>query len=100
MGFLFFILSLTGANVALSIVTARRTCGVWRWVALAPIPGLVCVVANIIIGILRNPTAHNLWPFEILMTAGFGLVFALVFLGVQYLVNYFKKERGRERGRS
>ncbi len=37
--------------------------GIWRLLALIP----VAIVAFVVIRILVEPEAHNLWPFEILL---------------------------------
>lgn len=48
--------------------------GVWRWrggwrIAAALPAGLMAfVVLRIVVDVARDPTSHNLWPFEILLT--------------------------------
>jgi cytochrome c oxidase assembly factor CtaG len=47
--------------------------GFWRWLALIP----VVVVALVVIRILVQPEAHNLWPLEVLLwCAGCALALA------------------------
>ena len=47
--------------------------GLWRWRGpwrlAAAVPALVMtlVVLNILVGVMIDPTSHNLWPFEVLM---------------------------------
>jgi hypothetical protein len=40
--------------------------GGWRWVALLPLLLVVGVVLRILLEVSADPTAHNLWPFEVL----------------------------------
>ena len=59
--------------------------GVWRWrgcwrlAAALPCAGGAFVVLRIIIDTVRDPTSHNLWPFEIVMWCGLSVlwIFAL-----------------------
>ncbi|HQX25693.1 MAG TPA: hypothetical protein PLI00_14285 [Pseudomonadota bacterium] len=41
--------------------------GGWRIAAAVPAIMMAFVVLRIVIGVARDPTSHNLWPFEILM---------------------------------
>jgi hypothetical protein len=51
--------------------------GFWRLLALIP----VVVLAVVVIRILVQPEAHNLWPFEILLwCAGCAMALAALFL--------------------
>jgi hypothetical protein len=51
-------------------------CGLWRWrggwriAAAAPATLMGFVVLRLIVDTARDPTSHNLWPFEILMAGG------------------------------
>ena len=67
---------------ALTITLMRRWHGAWRWLASLPAVALVIVILNILIGTLREPTSHNLWPLEIVMWSAGGLVY----LGVLSLI--------------
>ncbi|QJR09511.1 hypothetical protein DSM104443_00555 [Usitatibacter rugosus] len=49
--------------------------GPWRWLAALPLVVMAVVVGRIVIDTSRDPTSHNLWPFEILMFGGGGLAF-------------------------
>jgi len=61
--------------------------GVWRWrggwrvAAAVPAAVMAFVVLRIVVGVLRDPSSHNLWPFEILMT-GSACLGVMVLLGV------------------
>ena len=53
----------------------------WRWAAAVPLLGMVFVVLRLFVDIVRDPTSHNLWPFEIVLwgacSVGWMLVLAL-----------------------
>ena len=58
--------------------------GVWRWRGswriAATVPAVIMgfVVLRILVDTAADPTSHNLWPFEILMTGAFSVVFMAV----------------------
>jgi len=41
--------------------------GPWRWAAVVPLAVVAFVLLRIIVDTARDPTSHNLWPFEILL---------------------------------
>jgi hypothetical protein len=41
--------------------------GPWRWAAAVPLAMVAFVLLRIVVGTARDPTSHNLWPFEILL---------------------------------
>ncbi|EIL91288.1 hypothetical protein [Rhodanobacter spathiphylli] len=53
----------------------------WRWAAALPLLGMAFVVLRVLLDTVRDPTSHNLWPFEIVlwgaMSVGWMLVLAL-----------------------
>lgn len=55
------------AGIAAPILAARAWQGGWRLVACVPAVVMALVILNIILDVMLDPTAHNLWPFEILM---------------------------------
>ena len=75
---------------ALEIVTLRRWKRGWRWAAALPAIAMVGVILNILVGILRDSTAHNLWPFEILLWSAAGLVF----VGILHVIRKIKERNG------
>jgi hypothetical protein len=77
---LMFALGLAGITVPLWCVWKWR--GGWRLAAAVPAGVVLFVVLRIVIDTARDPTSHNLWPFELLI-AGTG---ALVAIGVLKLV--------------
>jgi hypothetical protein len=65
--------------------------GLWRWrggwriVAAIPAVMMAFVVLRIIVGVAIDPTSHNLWPFEILMTGALCLGIMLVLVAARKL---------------
>lgn len=65
--------------------------GLWRWrggwrvAALLPAAIMAFVVLRLFIDTARDPTSHNLWPFEILMWGGFSCLWMLVVVLVRKL---------------
>ena len=53
--------------------------GGWRIAAAVPAAIMAFVVLRILVGVLVDPTSHNLWPFEIIMAGmlGLGMLLAL-----------------------
>ena len=71
--------------VALGLIgVAWPAWGLWRWRggwrAAAAVPAIVMafVILRIVVDGARDPTSHNLWPFEIVMWGGFSFVWMLV----------------------
>jgi hypothetical protein len=74
--------ALYGAPVALAGVAAfidallgRRPFARALWIGAAVLPATV--FARVVYDGLRDPTAHNLWPFEVAIAIGVGLPAAL-----------------------
>lgn len=76
-GFMLLILALLLAGVGVPLWSVWKWRGGWRIAALVPTAIVLFVVLRIIVDTARDPTSHNLWPFEILM---FGTL-ALVIIG-------------------
>jgi hypothetical protein len=70
-GFMLLMMSLLLAGFAAPAWMAWKWRGGWRIAALVPALLVAFVVLRIMRDTARDPTSHNLWPFEILM---FGLV--------------------------
>jgi hypothetical protein len=53
--------------------------GGWRLAAAIPVAVMAFVIGRIIVDTSRDPTSHNLWPLEIIMSgaAGVGLIVVL-----------------------
>jgi hypothetical protein len=52
--------------------------GWWRLAAVVPFAVMAFVVARIVVDTARDPTSHNLWPFEILYSGAAGLALIVV----------------------
>jgi hypothetical protein len=84
------VLMLTIAGVGLGVSGAtgyalRRWSGGWRWIGGAPLLYVVAVALKLVVEVRADPTSHNLWPFEMLVT----LAIASAVLGGLYLVRLF-----------
>jgi len=67
--------------IAAEIAALRCWRGAWRLVALLPAVAVIVVALRIVVDVRRDPTSHNLWPFEVTMWSGLGLGFlALMFV--------------------
>ncbi len=73
--------------IVLSIIMFRRWRGPWRYAAGFPLLALASLAAVIFVGIMRDPTAHNLWPFEFVIWG----IASLIYLGLLSLVRRFFK---------
>jgi hypothetical protein len=58
--------------------------GWWRWAIAAPLLLMAGVVLTIVIAIWLDPTAHNLWPIEVLAW----LALVSVAVGVLHLAHW------------
>lgn len=72
-GFGLFLLAFVVASLGVPLWNAARWHGVWRLLAALPVGVLLFVIVRIIVDTRRDPTSHNLWPFEIFMWGGIGL---------------------------
>ena len=66
-GFMLIILALVLAGIGVPLWSVWKWRGGWKIAAAAPTAGVVFVVVRILVDTARDPTSHNLWPFEILM---------------------------------
>jgi len=67
--------------LALSVVAVIRWPGGWRYAGGLPLLAFAIWLMNFTIDVTRDPTSHNLWPFELLYGAGY----ALAWLGVLFV---------------
>ncbi|MGH8647845.1 MAG: hypothetical protein ACREUP_00860 [Burkholderiales bacterium] len=69
----FFMLTVLGLLV---VGAGAPLWGVWKWrggwriAAAVPALAMAFVIGRIVVDTARDPTSHNLWPFEILMWGG------------------------------
>ena len=84
------------ANVVLSICALWRARGYRRLLASLPLLSFLGVGLNILLGVSRDVTSHNLWPFEILVICAAGIIYSLAFLGLQARFSRRKHHNGHE----
>jgi hypothetical protein len=72
-GFGLFLLAFTLVSIGVPLWNAARWQGLWRILAALPALVVIVVIVRIIVDTSRDPTSHNLWPFEIFMWGGIGL---------------------------
>lgn len=77
-GFMLAMLALLVAGCAWPVWSVWKWRGGWRFLAAVPVAVMALVVLRIVVDTARNPTSHNLWPFEILIWGGASLLFMLV----------------------
>lgn len=80
--FMWFVLALGLGGLVMPVWALVRWRGGWRMAATVPAAFMGFVVLRLIIGVARDPTSHNLWPFEVLMA---GLLSVIV-MGVLLLL--------------
>ena len=68
--FMLLVAALVMGFVIGTVAALRRWRGSWRLVAILPLLGVIAVVIKIIVDVNADPTAHNLWPFEVLGAVG------------------------------
>ena len=72
--FMLLILGLLITGFAAPVWALWKWRGGWRVAAAVPAALMAFVVLRIIFGVSRDPTSHNLWPFEILIWGVVSLV--------------------------
>ncbi|MGH8687098.1 MAG: hypothetical protein ACREVQ_05255 [Burkholderiales bacterium] len=73
-GFMLGMLALGVLGFALPAWGLWRWRGGWRVAAAVPAALMAFVVLRLLVGVSADPTSHNLWPFEILMTGALSVV--------------------------
>jgi len=84
---LFVAALLFGGFAFVQVRSLLRWRGGWRLAAGLPLLGVAFVVLRIVLDTRRDPTSHNLWPFEIVIATAV----ALAALGLLHVV-----ERSRQ----
>jgi hypothetical protein len=77
-----------------AVTALWRWRGGWRWVAGLPLLYVIAVGLKIFVEVSADPTAHNLWPFEVL---GAALLAGAVLAGLWLLRFLAGRWVGRER---
>lgn len=89
-GFMLGMLALGLAGFAAPAWGLWRWRGGWRLAAAVPAAMMAFVVLRLIVDVARDPTSHNLWPFEILMT---GALSVAVMTALGWGRRHFGQER-------
>jgi hypothetical protein len=84
-----FLVGVVLLNLVLSGIAIWRAKGFLKLAAAVPVVALAGTGAAIVIALDRDPTAHNLWPIEIAMVGGAGILWSITFL----LVTHFIRRR-------
>ena len=83
--FMLAVLALGLGGIAAPLWAMRRWHGRWRLAAAAPLAVVAFVVLRILVDTARDPTSHNLWPFEILQAGILSLLVVGVLLAARKL---------------
>ena len=73
-GFMLAVVALGVVGFATPVWMLARWRGLWRAGAAAIVAVMAFVVLRIVFDVVRDPTSHNLWPFEILMAGALSVV--------------------------
>ena len=81
-GFMLLVLALLLGSVAAPLWGLWKWRGGWRVLPAVPLALMGFVIGRIVVDVARDPTSHNLWPFEILMfgAASVGVMLVLAFV--------------------
>lgn len=71
----------------LSVMAFKRWAGGWRYAGGLPLVLFGVWAVILIISVIRDPTSHNLWPFEMMIWASGTLVYLGVLFGARKLIN-------------
>lgn len=74
-GFMVVVIGIFASMFAWPAYAIYKWNGWWRYAAVLPLLVIATVVLRILVDTHRDPTSHNLWPFEIVMFGGGGLIF-------------------------
>jgi hypothetical protein len=73
-GFMLTMLAVGIAGIVVPLWSWWKWRGAWRVAAAVPAAVVLFVILRIIVDTARDPTSHNLWPFEVLMFSAAALV--------------------------
>jgi hypothetical protein len=77
-GFMVLVLSIGVLAIGVPVWTMVRWRGGWRVAAAIPVALIGFVILRIVVDTARDPTSHNLWPFEILQAGIVALLLTLL----------------------
>ncbi|KAA2285875.1 hypothetical protein F0415_04055 [Arenimonas fontis] len=80
-------------SVLLPIWGLWRWRGPWRLAAAAPAAMMSLVMLNIVVDVIRDPTSHNLWPFEVAMWGAGSVAVMLVLFLLRWMVGAGRQRR-------
>lgn len=86
------VLVLLLAGIAAPAWALWRWRGGWRLAAAVPATLMALAVARIVFDTARDPTSHNLWPFEILLWGACNLL-AIIVLALARLITGNRRDR-------
>ena len=84
-GFMLAVLGIGLGGIAAPVWALWRWQGLWRAAAVVPALIIGYVVLRIVIDTARDPTSHNLWPFELLQAGAISLVLIGLLLAARRL---------------
>ncbi len=93
-GFMLGVLALLVGGVAAPAWGLWRWRGAWRVAAVVPAAVMGFVVLRIVVDTVRDPTSHNLWPFEVLIVGSLSLAAMAVLALVRRLTGGGRREAG------
>jgi hypothetical protein len=73
-GFMLVMAAFGIGAIVMPIRALRRWQGAWRYAALVAVAPIAFVVLRIVFDVSRDPTSHNLWPFEIVQVGLLSLI--------------------------
>jgi hypothetical protein len=77
-GLMWTMLALGLCGLIMPVRAIRRWRGGWRAAATVPAALMLFAVLRLLVGMTRDPTSHNLWPFEILIAGVVNVVIILI----------------------
>jgi len=76
--FMIVVLALGVGGLVWPVRALLRWRGGWRMAATVPAALMAFVILRLLVGVSRDPTSHNLWPFEILMVGMLSTVIMVI----------------------
>ena len=93
--FMLLICALVVCFLAAEVFALVKWRGIWRLLALLPFFIVSFVLIRIAIDIQAEPTAHNLWPFEVVIWSCLALAFLGVLVVIRSMVEFRRRMPGR-----
>lgn len=77
-GLMAAVFGLTIGGIVLPIVAFRKWQGGWKVAAAVPMCIMGFAILQIIVGVILDPTSHNLWPFELIFIGAISLAMIVI----------------------